>query len=133
MLLVKAYLATSSIHGIGVFAGEAIPAGKIVEQSHPLDHRKTKAELEALPPWLKEKFCLYSYKTPEEYVLAWDETRYMNHAFAPNTRYDDRTNQLVAIRDIAHGEEITCDYREFDCETERFGIPGLGSHETANR
>jgi hypothetical protein len=133
MLLVKAYLAPSPIHGIGVFAGEPIPAGKIVEQSHPLDHRKTQEELDALPDFLKEKFAMYSYKTPREYVLAWDETRYMNHSFKPNTKYDAPNNQLIALRDISQGEELTCDYREFDCEPERFGIPGLKNCEMAER
>jgi hypothetical protein len=30
--------------------------------------------------------------------------------------------QLVAAREIQPGEEITCNYRDYDCDFERFGI-----------
>jgi SET domain-containing protein len=36
----------------------------------------------------------------------------MNHSFKPNTDFSF-PDSGIAIRDIAVGEEITCDYREF--------------------
>jgi SET domain-containing protein len=37
----------------------------------------------------------------------------MNHSFDPNCD-DGSGSYTVAIRDIAEGEELTCDYRLFD-------------------
>lgn len=44
----------------------------------------------------------------------------MNHSFEPNC--DDRGHVTRALRDIAEGEELTCDYRNFDAESERSGL-----------
>jgi SET domain-containing protein len=46
-------------------------------------------------------------------VLDGDNGRYMNHSLAPNTdfRIFDKGYALV---DIAQGDELTCNYHEFD-------------------
>ena len=52
-------------------------------------------------------------------VLSGDHTCFMNHAPDPNTGApSDSTppNVIVALRDIAAGEELTCDYWAFDAE-----------------
>jgi SET domain-containing protein len=46
-------------------------------------------------------------------VLEFDNGRFMNHSDAPNTDFTDPDTGW-AIRDIAAGEEITCNYRDFD-------------------
>lgn len=46
-------------------------------------------------------------------VLEFDNGRFMNHSPAPNTDFRDPETGW-AVRDIAAGEEITCDYGEFD-------------------
>ena len=48
----------------------------------------------------------------------------MNHSFDPNC--DEREGQnTVAARDIAVGEELTCDCRAFDVKSKLDGLPGL--------
>ena len=52
-------------------------------------------------------------------VLSGDHNCFMNHALDPNTGApSDSTppNVIVALRDIAAGEELTCDYWAFDAE-----------------
>jgi len=46
----------------------------------------------------------------------------MNHADAPNCD-DSGDTFTVARRDIAAGEELTCDYRSFDEESRDGGQP----------
>jgi hypothetical protein len=46
-------------------------------------------------------------------VVEFDNGRFMNHAQSPNTDFTD-ANVGWAIRDIAAGEELTCNYSEFD-------------------
>lgn len=50
---------------------------------------------------------------PHITVIEFDNGRFMNHCTAPNTDFTD-TEKGWAIRDIAAGEEITCDYAQFD-------------------
>ena len=61
-------------------------------------------------------------------VLSGDHTCFMNHAPDPNTGApSDSTppNVIVALRDIAAGEELTCDYWAFDAEArEKLGEVG---------
>jgi len=47
-------------------------------------------------------------------VVSLDNTRFINHSPTPNT--DNTMPVTYAARDIAEGEEITCDYGEF-CES----------------
>jgi uncharacterized protein len=44
----------------------------------------------------------------------------MNHADTPNC-VDLNDDEAVAVRDIAVGEELTCDYRSFDVESQSAG------------
>jgi hypothetical protein len=46
-----------------------------------------------------------------------DEARYLNHSEDPNIRCNgtsDEDDLDMAIRDIAEGEEITINYKEYD-------------------
>jgi SET domain-containing protein len=114
MLLVKTYLAPSTVHGIGLFAAEPIPRDTVIWRFDPrIDRRFTKAERDALPEPAKSFVRKYSY--PEEvgsevYFLDGDHARFMNHSGTPNT---DCEVDTIAIRDIAAGEELLCDYRQF--------------------
>jgi SET domain-containing protein len=51
------------------------------------------------------------------WVLPGDHDRYMNHSDEPNVGMNPNGNtENLALRDIAAGEELTCDYRTFDAE-----------------
>lgn len=94
----------SPTHGMGVFATAAIAAGTpVVEQVGDVVHE---ADLPPDPKALQIG--------PEHWLLARagavhpsDE---VNHACAPNTGFVGGDLVLVALRDIAPGEEITFDY-----------------------
>jgi hypothetical protein len=93
MMLVRTYVAQSEIQGLGVFAGEFVPAGR---------------QLWVLNP----KFDIFVYAN-EIPMLDCDDGKFMNHRDRPNTDFHifDRGHAVV---DIAAGEEITCSYFEFD-------------------
>ncbi|MGX7952108.1 SET domain-containing protein [Tsuneonella sp. HG249] len=117
MLVVPTYVGPSAIEGVGIFAAEPIPAGTLIwvlEES--LDRLITDEELEALDPLQRTFADRYGYPhmtRPGITVIEFDNGRFMNHSPEPNTDFTD-TEKGWAIHDIAPGEEITCDYAEFD-------------------
>lgn len=117
MLLVRTYLAPSSIEGLGIFAAEDIRAGTRIWQSDPdFDVHISMARYEAAPPQLRELLDRYAYPAPDRpgfLIFESDNGRFMNHSRQPNTDFST-IGIGWALRDIAAGEEITCDYEEFD-------------------
>lgn len=121
MLLVKTMLQPSPIHGIGLFAAERIAAGTPV-------WRFVKDFDRVLPPVMRLRFPQYVFllhyaqRCPltQQYVLCVDDARFMNHSDDPNVLVRaplwDAKLTHDAIRDIAEGEEITCDYRIGDAD-----------------
>jgi SET domain-containing protein len=91
----------SSVHGFGGFALRKIPAGtRIVEY---VGERLTEAEVDA--------------RYGDEHG---NDSRFINHSCDPNCESDvvDGHVYIVAIRDIAPGEELTYDYSlEVEAET----------------
>jgi SET domain-containing protein len=115
MLLIHATAGPSPIHGTGLFARERIPAGTLVWLlDRSVDRAVTKDDLDSWPADEQERLRNYIYidVVTGLYVLCGDDARYMNHADEPNTRTIG--DQTFATRDISPGEELTCDYREFD-------------------
>jgi hypothetical protein len=96
--------------GCGIVATRDIPKGTITWVSDPLDRILSPQEVEALPAVCRDTLMKYSYRNRHgDYVLCWDNTRFMNHSFTPNcitTAY----NFELAVRDIQKGEELTNDY-----------------------
>lgn len=117
MMLVPTYVAPSAIEGVGVFAAADIPAGaRIWELAPGLDRLIGKTELAELPPVLQAFAERYGYPyphDPEVLIVELDNGRFMNHSDAPNTRFDDPDAGFTR-RAIKAGEELTCDYSEFD-------------------
>lgn len=117
MMLVRTYLANSAIEGVGIFADEPIKAGDIVWKLEPkFDVFFTESDVENLPPHMQDFVSRYGYphmSQPGITVLEADNGRFMNHCEQPNTDFT-RFDLGYAIRDIAAGEEITCNYFEFD-------------------
>jgi hypothetical protein len=124
MLLVKTTVAPSQIHGLGLFADEFIPKGKIIwEFEKGLDVIIDKEKLKSLPEvqqkWIKH-YAHLSLKNCN-YTLSIDNDHYINHSDDPNTTDIDTGRQelaTVALRDIEKGEELTCNYLAYSKENE---------------
>lgn len=116
MLLVRTYVAQSAIEGVGVFAAEPIARGTPVWRLEPTLDRLIPIETyRSAPPVLKEFLDRYAYPSadrPGHIVYDFDNGRFMNHSATPNTDFSAPVGG-VASRDIAAGEEMTCDYGEF--------------------
>jgi uncharacterized protein len=124
MMLVKTYLAPSQIQGLGVFAGEPVPQGSQLWVLNPkFDIFVHVNELAGLPAHMHDFVARYSYphlEVGEVRIVDCDDGKFMNHSEQPNT--DFRVfDQGFALTDIAVGEEITCNYYEFDPDFRGFG------------
>lgn len=121
MFLIKTYVAESVVEGLGVFAAEPVKAGTVMWRFTPgIDSVIPDSVVEVLPPAGRDfvdRYCYRSARFGDGYVLNGDNARYLNHSRTPNT--DNSTEVAVALRDIAEGEEITCNYLEC-CEDELF-------------
>ena len=117
MLTVSTYVAPSPIDGLGVFAGEFIERGRLLWSLNPkFDIFIHEGELDGLPPHVQHFVARYGYPHMEMrgvVIVDSDNGRFMNHNLTPNTdfRVFDRG---YALFDIAQGDEITCNYHEFD-------------------
>lgn len=121
--------------GDGVFATRAIPRGTIVWTQDVLDSVYPAAALGSFtPPILKllEHFAHIDEKG--QFVLCWDAGKLVNHSCTPTLRGVGTWLQ-IARRDIAPGEEITCDYAECNIQSQldcRCGQNGCRGRVHAN-
>jgi uncharacterized protein len=117
MLLISTYVAPSSIEGLGVFVDEYVSRGSLIWKFNPkFDILVNEGELGSLPAHVQSFIARYSYPHLEmagHRVIDVDNGKYMNHSLVPNTdfRIFDRG---YALTDLAPGDEITCNYHEFD-------------------
>jgi SET domain-containing protein len=113
--MIETYIDRSSIEGTGVFAARDIAKGELVtKHTEGLDMIFTQSQFDAFAPPFQQFLRRQTYRSDGEYVLNVDHERFTNHADNPNTIWSDEKDGMVAARDIKRGEEITCDYREFD-------------------
>lgn len=116
MLLVSAYLDKSPIQGIGLFAKEPIAKGALIwALDLRFDRLIETALYESLTGPVKDYLDRYAYPhrpDPRFIVFEADDARYMNHADDPNCDFS-KLDVAHALRDIAIGEEMTCDYNVF--------------------
>lgn len=116
MLLIPCYLGPSSIEGLGLFTREPVKAGQVIWAFDPrFDRLIPMADLEAAPPVIQDFLWRYTYPhagNPQLLVFEADEARHMNHSDTPNTDFS-RGDTATTLRDIAAGEELTCNYRDF--------------------
>jgi uncharacterized protein len=117
MLLIRTRVGPSRIHGIGVFACEAVAVGTAVWRYEPaFDRLITDAEIAEAPQAFRDFLETYSYRSMEVaggVILPCDHARFLNHSDRPNTM--ERPFVSLASEPIAAGDEITCDYGAF-CE-----------------
>ncbi|MEK7198217.1 MAG: SET domain-containing protein [Patescibacteria group bacterium] len=123
MLLVKTKIGPSKINRTGLFAAQFIPKGAPTWKFQSgFDLKIDKSELSNLSEPAKEQFLKYAYLNPKtnKYILCFDDARFFNHSDNPNCidteSLDDTEGIDVAIRDIQEGEELTCNYKEFDAD-----------------
>ncbi len=117
MMLVRSHVAQSPIEGLGVYADEFISSGTLIWQlNRKFIATFSRCDLENFPPHIREFVDRYSFPDFEDKNLLFvelDNGRFMNHSDTPNTDFTQFSNGY-ALRDIHEGEEITCNYYEFD-------------------
>lgn len=88
------------------------------------DQTFTPAALAALPLPAQQHVHWFAYldRASRQWVLSGDHACFMNHSRSPNTGALPEAGEpttTVALRDIAAGEELTCDYFAFDAEADK--------------
>jgi len=123
MLLIKTRVASSGIHGLGLFAAEFVPSGTSIWRfESEFDHDFSPGQFAALPSLARAHvrwFCFVSRENGRV-ILSGDHACFINHSPEPNTGAPlDAVPPIatVARRDIAVGEEITCNYWDYDADT----------------
>lgn len=109
------------LSGLGIEAARAIGKGEVVFKGEERSQRiATRRWVEA--NWTAEEkiaFAQYAYPLDEEVFILWSddpmEWAPQNHSCDPNCGYDGLN--VVALRDIAKGDELTLDYADFCSET----------------
>jgi SET domain-containing protein len=122
MLCVPTYVAPSRISGVGLFSARRLPAGcRIWQFTEGVDWRLTQGQLQAFPEPFRSRLDHYVYQEESgAYVLCGDNAKFMNHDERPNCSDSDPTFTVTA-RLVRVGEELTCDYREFDLPSRLYG------------
>ena len=125
MMLVETRVGPSAIHGMGLFAKNFLPQGTPIWRFEPrFDQVFSAQAIALLPPVAQDHarhFCFIG-KSDGQSILSGDHACFINHSDAPNTGAPAATTNpvtTVALRDIAAGEEITCDYFSFDADASR--------------
>ena len=119
-MLVKTYLGTSKIEGVGLFAVEPIRKDTVIWRFNPtVDQKLTEAQIASIAQPGQESIRKYTYRhrITGLYILCADDMRFMNHSSQPNCLdilYADQPDITIALKDIAAGEEMTCDYSVID-------------------
>lgn len=123
MLLVPTYVAPSEISGVGLYAGTDLDEGTVIwEYDGSVDWRLSPEQLEAFPEPYRSRMRHYVYLDGGGlYILCGDNAKFMNHSEHPNCDDPDGA-YTITRRAIAAGEELTCDYRQFDVESMENGL-----------
>ena len=107
---------------MGLFAAQFIARGAVVWRFQPgFDQDFSPAQFAALPPLAQAHtrwFCFVS-RSDGHVILSADHACFMNHSPEPNSGAPPDSSPpvtTVALRDIAAGEEITCNYFDFDAD-----------------
>lgn len=104
--------------GISLVATRRIPKGTVTWAHDPLDRILPAAHVASLPPQFDSLTIRFAYRNAQgDYVLAWDDTRFMNHSCDPTCAVT-RFGFEIAVRDIEAGEQLTNDYAMLHLEPE---------------
>lgn len=107
----------NSISGYGIYATQSLAAGALIFQGETTPQRMVTRRY-VMEHWNeveKENFRRYAYPISSEVFLLWDNDPAawapQNHSCDPNTAYDGLN--VVSLRSIAPGEELTLNYAAF--------------------
>ena len=115
MLRVKTKIKSSEVNGIGLFADQFIPSGTVTWMyDHGYDPHFTMDQFDTLPEFTKETILTHGYFDHDLklYILCSDDQRFINHSNNPNVF--SAPTQDVASCDIQPGEELTCNYAQYE-------------------
>jgi D-alanine-D-alanine ligase-like ATP-grasp enzyme len=107
----------NAIEGYGIWANEPISKGEIVFRLEAVAQRIVTRRYveEHWPEKDQEVFRRYAYPLSQQVYVLWNENPStwapQNHSCYPNTGYVGLN--VLALRDIAKGEELTLDYAAF--------------------
>lgn len=127
MLKVKTYLDKSPVNGIGIFANEDIPQGKIIwEFNHFVDLVFSSEEWDNLTKSISfeslQQVLKYTYKSNGKYYLCVDSAQFMNHNDDQyNIGNNSQNDTMFARWDIKRGEELLCNYFEY-CDSDDYNL-----------
>ncbi len=108
---------------MGLHAAAPVPKGTAIWRFQSgFDHDFSPEQFASLPVIARDHVRWYCFvsKIDGHVILSGDHACFINHADSPNTGAPDHLSgpvTTVALRDIAEGEEITCDYRAYDADT----------------
>jgi hypothetical protein len=107
----------NSIAGFGIYATVNIPANEVIFKGEEKSQRiATQSHIQKNWPVKElENFKKYAYPLSNEVFLLWDDNPAgwapQNHSCDANTAY--RGLDVIALRPIKKGEELTLNYAEF--------------------
>ncbi|MGE5106527.1 MAG: SET domain-containing protein-lysine N-methyltransferase [Sphingobacteriales bacterium] len=113
----KYHIKGNAIAGFGIYANRDIRNNELIFKGEEVAQRiTTRRHVEQnWSPEEKEIFRHYAYPLSKEVFLLWDENPAewapQNHSCDPNTAYDGLN--VIALRNIKKGEELTLDYTSF--------------------
>lgn len=111
MLLIPTVVHISPGKGLGLFSVGPVQEWAVVYIDEPLFCKSySEQEYESLPAAGKEFLDTYSNFKDGQYHVCLDNARFWNHSDKPNCGYVSET-EVVALRDINIGEELTINYR----------------------
>lgn len=120
MLKVKTEVRSSKIAGRGLFLSEFIEKDAVVWEYDPsVDKIFNDEEIERLCEVELKKLLFHAYlnQVTGKVVYCGDGASYINHSMEPNLLVIENgkpEGACIAARDLYPGEELTCDYYEFD-------------------
>jgi SET domain-containing protein len=120
MLKVKTEVRPSKIAGNGLFLAEFISKDTVVWEYHPaVDKIFEDSEIVRLCEAELKKLMFHAYlnNNTGKVVYCGDGASYMNHSDQPSLLLVENgkpEGACIAARDLWPGEELTCDYYDFD-------------------
>lgn len=108
---------------MGLYTGVDVEAETVIwEYDERVDWKITPEQFVAFPEPYRSRMGHYVYLDDSGlYILCGDNAKFMNHSDTPNC--DDPDGEYtVTRRAIGAGEELTCDYTQFDVESRDQGL-----------
>lgn len=109
------YFAPSELHGKGVFAARTIAPGEVIEICPVIVFPQSQVEF--VRQTVLDNYYFDWGNEGDEYAFALGYGSLYNHSYEPNADYDmdfeGETIDIVCLREIAPGEEITINYNGY--------------------